>query len=318
MNLLVTGGAGFIGANLVQQLLGDGGPLGALLTSVVTLDKLTYAGNLANLAPVATDPRHSLVPGDICNTPLVSELLAAHDVDAVLHLAAGGTGLFLQVSTDEVFGSLAPDAAPFSEASNYSPNSPYSASKAGADHLARAYFHTYGLPVVTTNCSNNYGPYQFPEKLLPLMIRKALRGEPLPVYGDGGNVRDWLYVGDHTRALELAAWAGRPGETYLLGGRCELTNLEVVRALLETVADLAPERLAGPPEELITFVSDRPGHDRRYAINPAKAEAHLGWVPHEDFRSGLRKTVAWYLEHEFWANRIEGARYRGERLGAMA
>jgi len=365
MNILVTGGAGFIGSNLVHHLLANG--LGSQqASSVVTLDKLTYAGNAANLASAGR--RHSLVVGDICNPRLVAEVMADHDIDVVMHLAAeshvdrsidgpedfimtnmvgtfrlletfrrhlkrsgrdraagyaralraGGNCLFLHVSTDEVFGSLGACDAPFCESTGYSPNSPYSASKAGSDHLARAYFHTYGVPVVTTNCSNNYGPYQFPEKLLPLMIQKALRGEALPVYGDGSNVRDWLFVGDHCRALELAAWAGRAGETYLIGGRCEMRNLEVVNAVVATVAELAPARQIRPAGELIEFVTDRPGHDRRYAIDPRKAEAELGWLPRESFTSGLRKTVQWYLDHQEWVATIETGCYGGQRLGALA
>lgn len=365
MNILVTGGAGFIGANLVEQLLAGHGPLGAGLTTLVTLDKLTYAGNLANLAAALGDARHTLVTGDIANSKLVGELLADFDIDVVLHLAAeshvdrsidtpedfimtnvvgsfrlleafrrhlrrsgrqraascglpmalGGNGMFVHVSTDEVFGSLDPCAPAFDAHSPVRPNSPYSASKAAADHLARAYFHTYQLPVVTTHCSNNYGPYQFPEKLLPLMIRKALRGEPLPVYGDGGNVRDWLFVGDHCRGLELAGWAGHPGEAYLFGGRCELTNLAVVNALAACLVELAGDRLPCAPA--IELVADRPGHDRRYAVDPGKAEAELGWAARTEFTDGLRRTVQWYLDHEEWVEAIENGRYRGERLGAL-
>jgi len=317
---------------------------------------------------VDSDPRHLLVEGDIGDAALVSRLLAEHDIDLVMHLAAeshvdrsidgpepfvvtnvlgtqrllecfrrhladsgrtaapghgkplaeGGSGLFLHVSTDEVFGSLGPDDPPFSETTPYAPNSPYSASKAGSDHLARAYHHTYGMPVVTTNCSNNYGPYQFPEKLLPLMIRKTLKGESLPVYGDGSNVRDWLYVGDHCRGLLTAATRGAPGATYVIGGRCEMPNLEVVRQLVATVAELAPEAGIRSADELISFVTDRPGHDRRYAIDPSFIARELGWEPLENFESGLRKTVAWYLENEDWIESIENGTYRGERLGTHA
>lgn len=369
MNLLVTGGAGFIGSNLVHYLLGDAAEeLGVTIGKVVTLDKLTYAGNPANLAPVETDPRHLLVEGDICDEKLVAALLEAEDIDVVMHLAAeshvdrsidspeefivtnvvgtfrlldcfrrhvwktgrvkaagygkalseGGNCMFLHVSTDEVFGSLSADDPAFCETTPYSPNSPYSASKAGSDHLARAYFHTYGVPVLTTNCSNNYGPYQFPEKLLPLMIRKTLRGEPLPVYGDGTNIRDWLYVEDHCRALALAAFSGQAGETYTVGGKNEMKNIDVVRAVIATVAELAPEREIKSAEELIRFVTDRPGHDRRYAIDPSKIEAELGWSPRENFATGLRRTVRWYLENEDWVDSIESGRYRGERLGTLA
>lgn len=369
MNLLVTGGAGFIGSNLVHHLLGEASEeAGISIDKVVTLDKLTYAGNPANLEDLESDPRHLLVQGDICDGKLVARLLDEHDIDVVMHLAAeshvdrsidapeefimtnvmgtfrlldafrkhvhatgrakaasygkplseGGNCMFLHVSTDEVFGSLDAEDPPFRETTPYAPNSPYSASKAGSDHLARAYFHTYGVPVMTTNCSNNYGPYQFPEKLLPLMIRKTLRGESLPVYGDGGNIRDWLYVGDHCRALVTAVTHGSPGEVYVIGGKCEMKNLDVVYALIRAVAELAPERKIKSPEELIRYVTDRPGHDRRYAIDPSRIEAEFGWSPKETFETGLRKTVAWYLENEEWIESIESGRYRGERLGTLA
>lgn len=363
MRILVTGGAGFIGSNLVHWLLGDApAALGLQVAEVVTLDKLTYAGNRSSLAAAEGDPRHRFVQGDINDQALVAELLRRHRIQAVMHLAAeshvdrsidqpeefiqtnvvgtyrlletfrqhvagaggvdqplaaGGRHAFLHVSTDEVFGSLGPGDAPFREETPYAPNSPYSASKAGSDHLARAYHHTYGLPVITTNCSNNYGPWQFPEKLLPLMIRKTLRGEPLPVYGDGGNVRDWLYVVDHCAALGLALWRGVPGRTYLVGGRCEMKNLEVVRMLIDTVRELAPQRNIKAPSELITFVTDRPGHDRRYAIDPARITRELGWQPREAFASGLRKTIQWYLDHEDWVRAIENGSYRGQRLGVL-
>jgi dTDP-glucose 4,6-dehydratase len=232
-------------------------------------------------------------------------------------LAAGGGAAFLHVSTDEVFGSLGPADPAFCEDTPYAPNSPYSASKAGSDHLARAYHHTYGLPVITTNCSNNYGPYQFPEKLLPLMIRKTLKGEPLPVYGDGANVRDWLYVGDHCRGLASALWRGLPGRTYAIGGQCELKNLEVVHAIIDTVRELAPEKPIKSAADLITYVTDRPGHDRRYAIDPARIGRELGWAPRENFASGLRRTVQWYLDHEDWIHAIEDGSYCGERLGTL-
>jgi dTDP-glucose 4,6-dehydratase len=369
MNILVTGGAGFIGSNLVHYLLGDASEeLGMSVGNVVTLDKLTYAGNPANLDPVESDPRHTLVVGDICDGPLIGKLLGKHDIDVVMHLAAeshvdrsidgpeefivtnvmgtfhlldefrkhvrksgradatgygktmaeGGNCMFLHVSTDEVFGSLSATDPAFCETTPYAPNSPYSASTAGSDHLARAYFHTYSVPVVTTNCSNNYGPYQFPEKLLPLMIRKTLRGESLPVYGDGSNIRDWLYVGDHARGLAMAMHAGAAGETYVIGGRCEMKNLDVVHALIETVRELAPERNIKPANELIRFVKDRPGHDRRYAIDPSRISRELGWEPKETFATGLRRTVQWYLDHEDWIESIEDGSYRGERLGTFA
>ena len=355
MRILVTGGAGFIGANLVQGLLlGPDDGLGVEIERVVTLDKLTYAGNRASLAAVETDPRHVFVQGDIGDGALVASLLREHQIDALMHLAAEshvdrsidnpeqfiqtnvvGTyrlleearrfwsdpqcpvrhPRFLHVSTDEVFGSLGPDDPGFCETTRYSPNSPYSASKAGSDHLVRSYHQTYGLPVITTNCSNNYGPYQFPEKLIPLMIRKTLKGEPLPVYGDGSNVRDWLYVGDHCRALLMSLCYGVPGETYVIGGRCAMSNLEVVHAIIETVRELVPEKVTKPTAELIAFVKDRPGHDQRYAVNPARIERELGWSPRENFASGLRRTVQWYLDHEDWIRAIENGSYRGERLG---
>ena len=367
MNLLVTGGAGFIGSNLVHYLLGNElAELGMVVDRVVTLDKLTYAGNRSSLAAVAADARHVFVHGDICDSALFAALLRDHRIDAVMHLAAeshvdrsidnpeefvmtntvgtyrlletfrrylaatgrladasqplaaGGRSAFLHVSTDEVFGSLGPADPPFCEDTSYAPNSPYSASKAGSDHLARAYYHTYGLPVITTNCSNNYGPYQFPEKLLPLMIRKTLKGEPLPVYGDGTNVRDWLYVGDHCRGLASALWRGLPGRTYAIGGNCERQNIDVVRAIIATVRELAPEKVLKPAADLITYVKDRPGHDRRYAINSTRITRELGWQPRENFASGLRQTVQWYLDHEDWVRAIEDGTYAGQRLGSLA
>ena len=358
MRILVTGGAGFIGSNLVHYLLGAASAdLGMDIGRVVTLDKLTYAGNRSSLSDVEADPRHTFVQGDICDSELVGSLLREHSIDAVMHLAAeshvdrsidnpeefiqtnfvgtyrlleafrryavetgrlaGGGLRFLHVSTDEVFGSLGPDDPAFCETTPYAPNSPYSASKAGSDHLARAYHHTYGLPVVTTNCSNNYGPYQFPEKLLPLMIRKVLKGEPLPVYGDGSNVRDWLYVEDHCRGLALALAKGVPGETYVIGGKCEMRNIDVVHAIIETVRELAPDKVTKTADELITFVTDRPGHDRRYAIDPSRIGRELGWSPRETFATGLRRTVQWYLDHEDWIRGIENGTYRGERLGTL-
>ena len=366
MKILVTGGAGFIGSNLVHYLLGQAEKdLGIVIERVVTLDLLTYAGNRASLAAADADPRHTFVQGDICDSALVSSLLHDQQIDAVMHLAAeshvdrsidnpeefimtnfvgtyrlleafrrylgasgrvaggiksltdGGGSAFLHVSTDEVFGSLGPQDPAFCEDTPYSPNSPYSASKAGSDHLARAYHHTYGLPVITTNCSNNYGPYQFPEKLLPLMIRKTLKGESLPVYGDGSNVRDWLYVEDHCRGLATALCRGLPGRTYVIGGKCEMKNIDVVHAIIETVRELAPSKVRKSAAELITFVKDRPGHDQRYAINPTRIGDELGWSPRENFHSGLRRTVQWYLDHEDWIRQIEDGSYCGQRLGTI-
>jgi dTDP-glucose 4,6-dehydratase len=341
--LLVTGGAGFIGANFVlQALAADGEP-------VVNLDKLTYAGNLRNLEALRGDARHLFVRGDIADRALVRGLLARHRPRAIVHFAAEshvdrsiqapgdfvqtnvlGTfclleearawweGLpqaerlafrFLHVSTDEVYGSLGPDDAAFSETTPYAPNSPYSASKAGADHLVRAYHHTYGLPTLTTNCSNNYGPRQFPEKLLPLMIHNALAGKPLPVYGDGGNLRDWLYVLDHCAALRAVLARGRAGETYNVGGGCEVRNLDAVQ-LLCSILDEARPRAAGRYADLIAFVADRPGHDRRYAMDISKIRREFGWQPEESFESGLRKTVRWYLEHQDWVAEVTSGAYR--------
>jgi dTDP-glucose 4,6-dehydratase len=331
--ILVTGGAGFIGSNFVLSTLLAAGIAGG--EEIVNLDKLTYAGRRENLAALEGDARHHFVQGDICDRALVSDLLRKHQPRAIVHFAAeshvdrsiagpaafiqtnivGSFGLleearayhaglagaardafrFLQVSTDEVYGSLGPSDTAFSESHPYAPNSPYSASKAAADHLARAYFHTYGLPVLTTNCSNNYGPFQVPEKLIPLMITHALAGKPLPVYGDGLNVRDWLFVGDHCDALRAVLERGRPGETYNIGGASEKNNLEVVRALCALLEESRP-RASGRYADLIRFVPDRPGHDRRYAIDFSKIERELGWRPRESFESGLRKTVAWYLE----------------------
>ena len=359
MRILVTGGAGFIGSNLVHYLLGDASrELGVEIERVVTLDKLTYAGNRSSLASLESDPRHVFVQGDICDGALVGSLLREHRIDSVMHLAAeshvdrsidnpeefiqtnfvgtyrlieayrryavetarmtDGKSAFLHVSTDEVFGSLGPDDPAFCEETPYAPNSPYSASKAGSDHLARAYHHTYGLPVITTNCSNNYGPYQFPEKLLPLMIRKTLKGEALPVYGDGSNVRDWLYVEDHCRGLAMALFRGVPGRTYVIGGKCEMKNIDVVHAIIETVRELAPGKVTKSADELITYVRDRPGHDRRYAIDPSRIGDELGWAPRENFNSGLRRTVQWYLDNEDWIRQIEDGSYRGERLGTLS
>ena len=350
--ILVTGGAGFIGSNLVHYLLESAGTdLGVEIERVVTLDKLTYAGNLENLAGLKGENRHRLVEGDICDTSRVGSLMEKEKINAVIHLAAeshvdrsidasaefiqtnvvgthsllnaarlwaekGAVGFrFLHVSTDEVYGSLGAEDPAFSETTAYAPNSPYSASKAGSDHLARAWFHTYGFPVITTNCSNNYGPRQFPEKLVPLMIQKLRAGKKLPVYGDGSNVRDWLYVKDHCRALALALVKGEPGEVYNVGGKCELSNLEIVKALIAAVAEADEGLSCHDPEALIEFVTDRPGHDWRYAIDCSKIETELGWQPIESFESGIRKTVAWYLQNEGWISRIEDGTYRGERLG---
>jgi dTDP-glucose 4,6-dehydratase len=348
--ILVTGGAGFIGGCFVRQAIAG------RRARVVNLDALTYAGNLDSITAALDDPdHHTFVKGDIRDRPLLDCLFREHRPDAVVHFAAEshvdrsidgprafvdtnvvGTAellaaarahwdaldpaardgfRFLHVSTDEVYGSLGPDGR-FTESSPYDPHSPYSASKAASDHFARAYFHTYGLPTIVTNCSNNYGPYQFPEKLIPLMILNALEGKPLPVYGDGGNVRDWLYVEDHCRALWLALEAGRPGETYNIGGDGERTNLQVVRAICAAVDELRPDRAQGPSERLITFVPDRPGHDRRYAIDSTKARRELGWRPEVvDFEAGLRRTVRWYLDNPKWVEGVTSGSYRRERLG---
>ncbi len=351
--ILVTGGAGFIGSNLVHYLLEAAGlDLSVEIERVVTLDKLTYAGNLENLKDLEGDERHRVVEGDICDRRLVDELLKEESINAVMHLAAEshvdrsieesasfvqtnvvGTHClleasrawantrpeiefrFVHVSTDEVYGSLGVDDPSFSEVTPYSPNSPYSASKAASDHLVRAWFHTYEFPAITTNCSNNYGPFQFPEKLIPLMISKLQRGERLPVYGDGSNVRDWLYVEDHCRALVTALVKGIPGEVYNVGGNCEKTNLEVVRELIAVLADLDLKIGTIDPDSVIEFVTDRPGHDWRYAIDSSKIQSELGWAPKESFESGLRKTVRWYLDNAEWARHIEDGSYRGERLG---
>ncbi len=353
--ILVTGGAGFIGSNLVHYLLEEAErEFGISIEKVINLDKLTYAGNPQNLTSLENDPRHELVQGDICDRPAMAALFEKNRINAVMHLAAeshvdrsidapeefiltnfvGTFQLlhaarehyeaneelkddfrFLHVSTDEVYGSLEADDPAFSETTPYAPNSPYSASKAGSDHLVRAYFHTFGLPVVTTNCSNNYGPYQFPEKLIPLMISKARRGESLPVYGDGSNVRDWLYVKDHCRGLTAALAGGKPGEVYNIGGNCEMKNIDVVRLIVETVAELCPELSVNSPDDLITFVTDRPGHDQRYAIDCTRIQSELAWAPRETFETGLRKTIQWYLDNDEWIREIEDGTYQGERLG---
>jgi len=340
--VLVTGGAGFIGSNFVHTVLAANADL-----KVVNLDKLTYAGNLGNLASLRDDPRHVFVHGDIADADLVARVLSAHRPQALVHFAAeshvdrsihgpsdflhtnvmGTFNLlqcareyakecapeefrFLQVSTDEVYGSLTPDAAPFSETHRYEPNSPYSATKAAADHLARAWHHTYGLPVLTTNCSNNYGPYHFPEKLIPLVIHRALQGEPLPIYGDGQQVRDWLYVEDHCRAIWRVLQAGQAGHTYNIGGWNEKTNLEVVRTLCAALDEMSPRSDGQSYTRQITFVADRPGHDRRYAIDARKIERELGWRPQESFESGIRKTVRWFLDHSDWVRDVTSGAYR--------
>jgi dTDP-glucose 4,6-dehydratase len=348
---LVTGGAGFIGSAVVRKLIGETD------CHVLVVDKLTYAGNLDSLLPVTGNPRYTFIEADICNDELLRQLFAVYRPDVVMHLAAeshvdrsiDGPGAFIQtnivgtfallqvalgywrgletaaqaafrfhhVSTDEVFGSLGPTGF-FTEETPYRPNSPYSASKAASDHLVRAWHQTYGLPTVITNCSNNYGPYHFPEKLIPLMILNALEGRPLPVYGSGENVRDWLYVDDHAEALILVAERGRPGASYTIGGRQEMTNIEVVRQVCALVDRLGPPLASGPRETLITFVADRPGHDLRYAIDAGKIADELGWSPKETFASGLEKTVTWYLANRTWWERVRSGVYRGERLGISA
>ena len=340
--ILVTGGAGFIGANFVLDWIATEG------SPVINLDKLTYAGNLGNLTSLRGDSRHVFVKGDINDRALVASLLKQHQPSAIVHLAAeshvdrsihapaefvqsnvvGTFSLleetraywsalaesaksrfrFLHVSTDEVYGSLGPNDPAFTETTPYAPNSPYAASKAASDHLVRAYHHTYGLPTITTNCSNNYGPRQFPEKLIPLIILNALNGKPLPVYGDGKNVRDWLYVGDHCAGIRAALKQGRLGETYNIGGNSEKTNLEVVHAVCSILDTLHP---AGAPHaKLITFVKDRPGHDRRYAIDATKVKNELDWQPQERFETGMRKSVEWYLANGAWVASVQNGEYR--------
>src|SRR6185312_10495457 len=333
-------GAGFIGSAVVRHLIG------ATAHRVCVVDKLTYAGNLASLAPVAEDPRYSFVRADVADAAKMKEVLFGFRPDVVMHLAAEshvdrsidgpadfiqtniiGTYVLLEtaqrgfrfhhISTDEVFGSLDAGGA-FDETTAYAPRSPYSASKAASDHLVRSWHHTYGLPVLVTNCSNNYGPYHFPEKLIPLTIINGLEGKKLPVYGQGSNVRDWLYVEDHARALLAVVDGGRVGETYCIGGRRERTNLDVVKAVCALLDELAPSAAIGCREDLITFVTDRPGHDLRYAIDPARIGSELGWQPRETFESGLRKTVQWYLGNRAWWQRIRDHVYAGERLGVPA
>jgi dTDP-glucose 4,6-dehydratase len=341
--IIVTGAAGFIGSNFVHQWIAEESD------SVVSLDALTYAGNLANLAPVDADPRHRFVHGDICDEALVARLFAEHRPRAIVHFAAEShvdrsihgpaefvrtnvTGTFsllqaalahwrglegaerdafrfLHVSTDEVYGSLSPTDPPFTETKAYEPNSPYSASKAASDHLVRAWHHTYGMPVLTTNCSNNYGPYQFPEKLIPLVIHNALAGRPLPIYGDGSNVRDWLYVGDHCSAIRAVLRGGESGRVYNVGGWNEKTNLEVVHTICDLLDEMRPDP-AGPHRRLITYVKDRPGHDRRYAIDARRIADELGWRPAQTFETGIRETVRWYLDNTKWVADVVSGDYR--------
>jgi dTDP-glucose 4,6-dehydratase len=346
--VLITGGAGFIGSAVVRHFVRKG-------VRVINLDKLTYAGNLASLRSIENAPNHRFVQGDIADTPLLLSLLHEEQVEGIMHLAAeshvdrsiDGPGAFVEtnvvgtfrllsaaleywkslagarkeifrfhhVSTDEVFGDLPFGEGLFTEDTPYAPNSPYSASKAASDHFVRAWHETYGLPVVLSNCSNNYGPYHFPEKLIPLVILNALEGKPLPVYGRGDNVRDWLYVDDHARALELVLTRGAPGQSYNVGGRNERTNLQVVEEICDLLDARLPFTGRGSRRDLITFVTDRPGHDRRYAIDATRIEQELGWKAEESFDTGLAKTVDWYLENEWWWEPIRSGHYAGERLG---
>jgi dTDP-glucose 4,6-dehydratase len=350
--IIVTGGAGFIGSALIRMLIKETD------AEVLNLDKLTYAGNLSSLREVSASPRYHFSQTDICDRPAVAKLFADFRPDAVMHLAAEshvdrsidgpldfvrtnvlGTATLLDaalaywrtlspesrsafrfqhISTDEVYGQLGPVGF-FTELTPYDPRSPYSASKASSDHMVKAWFHTYGLPTLVTNCSNNYGPYHFPEKLIPLVILNALDGKPLPIYGKGQNIRDWLYVDDHARALRCVLAKGTPGETYNVGGHNERTNLQVVTAICDTLDALKPDRLSALSipsfKSLITFVKDRPGHDLRYAIDPTKLETQLGWRPLETFDSGIHKTVRWYLDNDWWWRPIRDHKYAGERLG---
>jgi len=348
MKLLITGGAGFIGSNLARLAIAQG-------HAVTVVDKLTYAGNRASLVDLEARPEFAFIQADICDAEAMRQAFAAVRPDAVMHLAAeshvdrsiDGPGAFIEtnvtgtfqllqaalgywrtmsgtprnafrflhVSTDEVFGSLASGDPAFSEATPYDPHSPYSASKAASDHLVRAWHDTYGLPVIVTNCSNNYGPYQFPEKLIPVVILKCLRGEPIPVYGKGENIRDWLYVDDHARALLAAVEKGLPGRTYCIGGDNERRNIDLVQELCGLLDELRPRADGKRHDSAITFVADRPGHDQRYAIDAGRARAELGWSPREDFQSGFRKTVQWYLDHPAWTQGILDGSYRLERLG---
>lgn len=342
MTVLVTGGAGFIGANFVLRWCEESDE------TIVNLDKLTYSGNLRNLESLADRSQHVFVRGDIGDHELVAGLLAEHDPRAIVHFAAEthvdrsihgpgqfvatnvvgtfrlldaalehwrqsgepGEFRFVNVSTDEVYGSLDPDADKATETNRYAPNSPYAASKAAADHLVRSYFHTYGLPAISTQCSNNYGPFQFPEKLIPLMILNAARGDALPVYGDGQNIRDWLYVVDHCNALLDVLGAGKPGDVYNIGGNCEMSNVDVVTEICDVLDQRLPALDSGPRRELVEFVEDRPGHDRRYALATTKIERELGWQPRESFESGLAKTIGWYLDNEAWVAEVTSGDYR--------
>jgi dTDP-glucose 4,6-dehydratase len=341
--VIVTGGAGFIGSAVVRQLINETD------ATVVNVDALTYAGNLESLTPVAENPRYYFEHADIRNRMGIERIFRQYKPDAIMHLAAeshvdrsidgpvdfiqtnivgtstllevarqywqeSGSFMFHHVSTDEVYGSLGEEGL-FTETSQYQPNSPYSASKASSDHLVRAWHHTYGLPIVITNCSNNYGPYQFPEKLIPLVILNAKEGKAIPIYGKGDNVRDWLYVDDHAHALRQVMENGQVGETYNIGGHNEKTNLEVVRDICGILDDLLPDSKHRPHADLITFVDDRPGHDQRYAIDASKIDRELGWKPDETFDSGLRKTVQWYLENHLWCSHVQDGSYAGERLG---
>ena len=352
MNILVTGGAGFIGSAVCRLLCGNPGH------HVVNLDKLTYAGNLASLRQIENHPNYSFVNADICDTSTVADLLRRHEIDIVMHLAAeshvdrsiDGPAAFIEtnivgtfrlltaalghwrnlsgdkrsafrfhhVSTDEVFGDLPFDESLFTEDTPYAPSSPYSASKAASDHLVRAWHGTYGLPVVLSNCSNNYGPFHFPEKLIPLAILNALHEKPIPVYGSGANVRDWLFVEDHARALELVATKGAPGESYNVGGGAERSNLAVVETICGLLDGMKPRPGGASYRDLIAFVPDRPGHDRRYAIDASKIRRELAWRPVETFESGLSSTVRWYLDNDWWWKPIRDGRYAGERLGSPA
>jgi dTDP-glucose 4,6-dehydratase len=346
--LLVTGGAGFIGGCFVRQLLDDA------KVRIVNLDKLTYAGNLESLEGTERAPNYVFVQGDIADPEMVAEVFDEFEPDAVVNFAAEShvdrsidgprefvntnvvgtfellsaakshweklspadrdSFRFLHVSTDEVYGSLGENGK-FTETTPYAPNSPYSASKAAADHFVRAFHHTYKLPTLTTNCSNNYGPFQFPEKLIPLMILNALEGKPLPIYGDGGNIRDWLYVEDHCRAIMRVLDAGKPGEVYNIGGDSERTNLQVVETICDLVDELRPGLPHAPCRSLMKFVADRPGHDRRYAIDASKIKRELGWAPQENFETGIRRTVRWYLDNPRWVEHVTSGKYRRERLG---
>jgi len=351
MKILVTGGAGFIGSAVIRHIIGS------TTAAVVNVDKLTYAGNLDSLIEVPRNERYVFEQVDICQRTELERVFAQHQPDAVMHLAAeshvdrsiDGPGEFIQtnivgtyqlleatrsywstlnpdrqasfrfhhISTDEVYGDLDGPQDLFTEETPYAPSSPYSASKAASDHLVRAWRRTYGLPTLVTNCSNNYGPYHFPEKLIPLMILNALEGKPLPVYGQGNQVRDWLYVEDHARALYQVVTQGTPGETYNIGGHNEMQNIEVVRTICALLEELAPEKPAGLAKyaDLITYVTDRPGHDLRYAIDAGKIKRELGWAPAETFASGIRKTVIWYLEHQDWCRRVQDGSYQRQRLG---